>query len=95
MKNQPDPSNSAEHADECCMSCGARLEEGEPGKCNRCGGDFNAGRKQASVQIQNLAKMAAGADVRLISGNPAVIGQDPEGYEQFYQDIEQSVRDQG
>lgn len=49
MKNPPDPSYDAAHADECCMSCGARLEEGEPGKCNRCGGDYNKGRKKTAI----------------------------------------------
>lgn len=81
MKNPPDPSYSAEHADECCMSCGARLEEGDHGRCNRCGGDFNRGRKKTAAwiskiaatnsrenwrfQIRNLAKVAA-ADCRRV-----------------------------
>lgn len=34
---QKDPSYSPEHPEECCPSCGARLERGDNGNCNRCG----------------------------------------------------------
>jgi len=32
-----DPSYDPAHPDECCPSCGARLERGDDGDCNRCG----------------------------------------------------------
>lgn len=32
-----DPSYSPEHPEECCPHCGARLERGDDGQCNRCG----------------------------------------------------------
>ena len=32
-----DPSYDPEHPEECCPSCGARLERGDDGNCNRCG----------------------------------------------------------
>ena len=34
---QLDPSYSPEHPEECCPHCGARLERGDDGDCNRCG----------------------------------------------------------
>ena len=37
---QKDPSFSAEHAEECCPSCGARQERSDDGKCNRCGKEW-------------------------------------------------------
>jgi len=32
-----DPSYSPQHPEECCPHCGARLERGDDGDCNRCG----------------------------------------------------------
>jgi hypothetical protein len=32
-----DPSYDPEHPEECCPHCGARLERGDNGNCNRCG----------------------------------------------------------
>jgi hypothetical protein len=54
MKNPPDPSYDPDHAEECCDSCGARLECGDKNTCNRCGGTF---KKNAGIQA--LAKAAA------------------------------------
>lgn len=32
-----DPSYDPNHPEECCPNCGARLERGDDGRCNRCG----------------------------------------------------------
>jgi GNAT superfamily N-acetyltransferase len=37
MAEFTDPSYDPAHPDECCPNCGARLERGDDGDCNRCG----------------------------------------------------------
>ncbi len=51
-----DPSYSPEHPEECCPSCGARLERGDDGRCNRCGEPWPL--PQAELE-KALAKVAA------------------------------------
>ncbi len=39
-KSLKDPSYDPEHPEECCPHCGARLERGDDGRCNRCRRDW-------------------------------------------------------
>lgn len=45
-----DPSYDPEHPEECCPHCGARLERGDDGDCNRCGKPWP---KEAALGIPN------------------------------------------
>lgn len=61
-----DPSYCAEHAEECCPNCGARLEQDVyDEKCNRCGGKWKRGESAATKQAAD-----SGLLLRLLLSRP-------------------------
>ena len=68
---------------EDCPHCGASMERGDDGTCNRCGKDWPE-------------KTAKGlADVYIIKGNPHYLNAQPENYDTFYDAVKKQVEDLG